>query len=334
MNRKFKKSLILATKIGAGVAIALAIAFFLNLDNPTAAGSITLLTLVTTKLGTFKLSIQRIVTYFITVFCSLILFTLIPSDWLAFGLLIFVVVLICYTFGWQGTLSVNALIAIHFLIERDFSLHFILNEFYLVLIGIVLAIIINMFHDYGGDEAALNEDIHYTEEEIQKLLTSIVHYIRTNEHNSSVWNDLDVLEKKIQEFMIHAIEYQDNTFSSLPQYYIDYFEMREFQCEILHMLHYELRKIRSMPKEAMIISEYIEYMIPYVTAKNEPTPQLERLEELLEEMRKGQLPATREEFENRAILYHILMDLEDFLLRKKKFVQGLSQKQKELYWKA
>ena len=51
-------------------------------------------------------------------------------------------------------------------------------------------------------------------------------------------------------------------------------------------------------------------------------------------MRKGKLPATREEFENRAILYHILMDLEDFLLRKKKFVQGLSQKQKELYWKA
>lgn len=44
------------------------------------------------------------------------------------------------------------------------------------------------------------------------------------------------------------------------------------------------------------------------------------------------LPASREEFENRAILYHILMDLEEFLKMKKKFVDSLTEDQMERYW--
>lgn len=37
-------------------------------------------------------------------------------------------------------------------------------------------------------------------------------------------------------------------------------------------------------------------------------------------MKKEPLPVTREEFESRALLYHILMDLEEFLIEKKRFV--------------
>ena len=42
---------------------------------------------------------------------------------------------------------------------------------------------------------------------------------------------------------------------------------------------------------------------------------------------------TREEFESRALLYHILMDLEEFLMFKKRFVEGLDGKTLERYWK-
>ena len=44
------------------------------------------------------------------------------------------------------------------------------------------------------------------------------------------------------------------------------------------------------------------------------------------------LPVTREEFEGRAVLYHIMMDLEEFLLYKKRFIESLSEKQKRIYW--
>ena len=49
-------------------------------------------------------------------------------------------------------------------------------------------------------------------------------------------------------------------------------------------------------------------------------------------MKKEGLPVNREEFESRAVLYHILMDLEEFLVFKQRFVKGLNERQKREYW--
>lgn len=65
---------------------------------------------------------------------------------------------------------------------------------------------------------------------------------------------------------------------------------------------------------------------------NVPTNQIEKLHGIFEEMKTEPLPQSREEFENRAILYHILMDLEEFLVFKKRFVESLEDIHKEIYW--
>ena len=51
------------------------------------------------------------------------------------------------------------------------------------------------------------------------------------------------------------------------------------------------------------------------------------------ELKSQELPRSEEEFENRAMLYHILMDIEDFLGFKADFVSALSPAQLEQYWK-
>ena len=111
-----------------------------------------------------------------------------------------------------------------------------------------------------------------------------------------------------------------------------YFEMRSDQCHVLHNLHYEVKKIRYIPKQAKVISKYIRYLSDYVVERNIPSAQMEKLEGIFEEMKKEELPKSREEFENRAILYHILMDIEDFLKYKQRFVQSLDEQQKKMYW--
>ena len=52
------------------------------------------------------------------------------------------------------------------------------------------------------------------------------------------------------------------------------------------------------------------------------------------EMKKEELPQTMEALESRAMLYHILMDLEEFLVYKARFIRGLDEQQKRKYWKA
>ncbi len=332
MNRKQKKILILSSKIGFGSAVAILFAYMFRLDNPTSAGTIALLSLLTTKWGTTKLIFRRVTTFLFTIALCFIFFPLLPSKWIAFGLILALLVAHCEFRGVHNTLSVNSMIAVHYLTSLDFSFHFFLNEFYLILIGALIAFVLNLFHDYAGDEKQLKNDILYVEEKLQRLLKEIVGYIHSDVRGTLIWKELETLENELEIFIGHAIEYQDNTFTSLPAYYIHYFEMRQFQCKILHMLHYEMRKLRGIPDSVNVVSDYLEYLIPYIREKQDPKAQLEHLDQTLASLKKEYVPSSMSDFEAQAVVYHILMDLEDFVLAKKRFIDSLNEEQKRIYF--
>lgn len=333
MKRETKRVFILALKIGIGSAIAIFVANVFNLDNPTSAGTIALLSLLTTKWGTVKLVLRRITTFFVTILFCFLFFELISSHWVAFGLVIACLVGYSEKMKCQNTLSVNAMIAVHYLSYLDFSVHFMMNEFYLILIGAIIAFLLNLVHDYSGEEEYLNFCMQYMEDKIQSLMYQIVHYIQSEERNTTIWKELEDIKEQAEKYIHIAMEYQDNTFSSLPDYYIRYFEMRALQCDILHMLHYKIRKIRQMPKEAGELAKYIEYLIPFIHGQNDPQPQITSLHQMLKDKQRAELPKTQIEFESRAMLLHIYMDLEEFLYTKKKFINQTTEEQKKLYWR-
>jgi uncharacterized membrane protein YgaE (UPF0421/DUF939 family) len=104
---------------------------------------------------------------------ALIIFSAVESEWMAYGIYVFFVVIISEMIGWGATISVNALIGMHFLEVRDFEVDFIANEFMLVLIGITMALVLNLFYDYGSQRKALVENMRYTEERLQMILGDI-----------------------------------------------------------------------------------------------------------------------------------------------------------------
>lgn len=331
-KKKFKKMLMKAVKIALGSSAAIFLAKMLHLEYEISAGTIALLTIVTTKWGTVKLSLYRLITLVIAIALSGILFWHISNAWAAYGIFVFILVMISEMFGWGATISVNSVIGAHFLTKMDFSRDFIMNEVMLVVIGITIAVILNLFYDYETSRKELISCMRMTENRLQILLGEMAAYLSNKDMQRDVWADIRELEEELKQFIIDACEYQDNTFASHPGYYIDYFEMRKQQCTILHNLHYEVKKIRNMPVQAKIVAEYVLYMMDYVVEKNPPEPQLERLGQIFDDMKKQPLPKSREEFESRAILYHILMDLEEFLVCKRRFVEGLNEKQKGIYW--
>lgn len=331
-RRRWKTAFLQAVKIAVGSSAAIYIAESMHLKFGASAGSIALLTIVATKWETVKLSFLRVITFVFSVALICLTISLFRSEWVAYGAFIFALVMFCEFFGWKSAISVNSVIGTHFLSTRDFSIHFILNELLLILIGISVALLLNLFHNNSGRRKEMVGNMRLTEKRLQMILGEITAYLSNMEMQRNVWEDLKGLEDDLHHFINDAYNYQNNTFSSHPGYYIDYFEMRLNQCHILHNLHHEMRKIREIPAQAGIIAEYILYMADYVVEKNAPQEQIEKLEEIFETMKKEPLPSSREEFENRAILYHILMDLEEFLIYKKKFVQGMNEEQRRRYW--
>ena len=330
---RYRKMLLLSIKIGVGTCAAIYIAQLMDLEYPVSIGTVTLLTLMETRWETLKLSLNRLITLFMTLVLSWLIFWHIHNVPLSYGMVLGLVVLLAENFGWRTTVSVNALVVSHLIMLDDFSIEAIRNEFWLVMIGIIIAIILNLFNLTLTHKRQIMANIRYTEKQLRMIMEELAGYLSGQEMSQSVWDDICDLEKQIEEFIKDADEYRQNTFRSHPEYYMNYFEMRNEQCRILNNLHYEMKKIRSMPKQAEVVSEYLKYLMDYVTETNIPDPQIEKLKGIFADMRKEELPETVEEFENRAMLYHILMDIEDFLFYNERFVEGLDAKQKKAYWK-
>lgn len=330
--KQLKKILLLSVKIAAGSSTAICIAQELQLEYAISAGTITLLTLLATKWETVKLSVFRLITFVVSVIAAWIIFAHINSIWFCYGAFIFIIVFLAEIMGWRAVISVNSVIGAHLLTSHNFTYESIWNEFMLVVIGISIALILNLFHDNHNREKDIIADMRYTENKLQRVLRILSVYLSDGKPGEEALNEICKLESEMHSFVKDAYEFQENTFQSHPGYYIDYFEMRQGQCRILHDLYFEMKKIQNMPEQAKIIADYMLYLADYVIELNEPSKQMSRLNDIFESMTKEEMPKTRTEFEGRAILYHILMDLEEFLTYKFRFVQCLDENQLKKYW--
>lgn len=327
-KKHFKRICSKAVKIAVGSGLAIVLANFLNLKYEIFAGTITLLTILTTKWETIRLSLCRVATFLFSVVVCFLVFNHLGGGWLEYGIFILILVLFCEALGWRATISVNAVIGAHFFTEADFSPQFILDELLLLLIGIAIAVVLSLFNNNRGTQKRVLRDMQYVEENLKGILVHMADYLRKEPLKHSVWDDINDLEAKIKTYIEDAYEYNNNSFSSHPEYYIDYFEMRLLQIDELHSLHYEMRKMQSMPEQAEIVAGFMDLVSESIGKMQVLDLQLNTLYDILEHMKTQELPKTREEFESRAILYHVLMDMEDFLLIKKRFVEELAEEYK------
>lgn len=325
-KKRWKRICSKSLKIAVGSGLAIILADLLGLKYDIFAGTITLLTILTTKWETIRLSVCRILTFLFSVVVCFLVFNHLGDGWLEYGVFVLILVLFCEVMGWSATISVNAVIGAHFFTEADFSWNFIANEFALLLIGITLAVLLSLYSNNRGTQKKVRKDMQYVEEQLQEILSHMAAYLRKDVLKQNVWEDINDLEAKIKEYIEDAYEYNNNSFSSHPEYYISYFEMRLLQIDELHSLHYEMEKMQSMPVQAEIVAEFMEFVTESIGRMNALDIQLEQLYAILDHMKTEELPKSREEFESRAILYHVLMDLEDFLLIKKRFVDELDEK--------
>ena len=71
--------------------------------------------------------------------------------------------------------------------KRDFEASFVFNEFLLVLIGITVAVVLNLFYDYAGQRKDLVRNMRYTEDRMQMILGAIAAYLADTEIASVIF---------------------------------------------------------------------------------------------------------------------------------------------------
>ncbi|MDO4805213.1 MAG: aromatic acid exporter family protein [Lachnospiraceae bacterium] len=322
LKDNWKQWFVYAARLALASSLAIYAADLFKLQFATQAGVICLFSMLSTSKETLRLSVKRILSFAVTFVAAWIAFHHISSEWVAFGVFIFVTVVFSEMFGWGAALSMNVVAGCHFLSVDVFTTDIIINELYIVLTGMTFAIIFNLVRDTTGTKATLEKNIEEVQGKMQAILDEMADYLDSQGGDREVWQMLDDLQSYLETCIMNASEYEGNSFENDAKYYVRYFQMRRSQSMILINLHEELQKIKYVPKQSQIINEYIHYLSAFVTEMNVPEEQINNLRKIFEKMEEEDLPVTREEFESRAVLFHVLMDLDDFLRVKQRFIES------------
>ncbi len=313
------KTVFNAGKISLGCVLSMIAATVLGLKYSATAGLITILSIQQTKKETVITALKRLSAFFCAVVISVLCFSLMGYTTLAFGVYLFIFVMLCMILDWQmATVPISVLIT-HLLAEKSCDISILLNEFLVFVIGASVGTLINMH--LHNDKQKMNSSREKLDNEIKAILERMSQRILTDDksdYNSDCFKKIDKLLFEARQV---AYENQNNKLIGAESYDMDYLKMRENQCSVLMEMYKSILKISMTPEQSKVISEFLKKTSSEFHEKNDVKNLISELEDIFADMRFQKMPESRTEFENRAVLYSLMLQIKDFLSIKYEFIE-------------
>ncbi|MGL6174604.1 MAG: aromatic acid exporter family protein [Cellulosilyticaceae bacterium] len=319
----------LKTAIGATIAIILA--DLLGLQYAVSAGIITILSVQATKRQSIEIAAKRLWATGIALMIASILFSVFGYSPIVFGIYLLVFIPIAAKGGMVDGIVMASVLVTHLLVEQTVEMKLLTNELLLFIIGAGIALLLNLY--MPSIEGELHIYRHKIEENMYKLFRSMAKSLKEKSVCIEEENYFKILEGDIKLAQLQAYKHSNNHLFATISPYERYFGMREKQFQVMEYMREHFNKFFMTYEETEIVAEFASKVAHSIRGEVTAKVLLEELEELRGRFKASKLPSTREEFENRAMLYQYLNDIEHFLEIKKEFIESLSTEEVDIYRK-
>lgn len=327
-------------KIAAGAGMAVVAAQALGLNYSTSAGVITLLSIQNTKKETIRVMALRLCSFGIALILAAISFSLFGYGALALGVFLLCFSSVSLLFGMQEGISVNTVLMTHFMAEQSMSLQNVGNELAILVIGAGIGVGLNLY--IPGKEKQIRAKQKEIESRMKIILTDMAELLSASAtaclesaeraSSESLQGNLLELEGELKLGEQQAYEEMENKLLTETRYYLRYMNMRRVQSAVLRRIAENISHLRMLPPQSEQISHFLGQISASFHEHNNAVELIGRLGQVKSSMREQALPETRDEFESRAVLYGILLELEQFLGIKKTFVEDLTDGEIKNFW--
>lgn len=315
---KYFKDKTFKMAISATIAIIIADAFKLHFS--VTAGIIAILSVQDTKKEALKVAGRRLIATTIAIFFSFVLYIILGNNPVIFGIFLLIFIPITKALKIGDGLVVGTVLSTHLLSSSNINLYWILNEEALTIIGISIAMIFNLYTDSLEDIFEKNKE--EIEEKYRQILydmsvTLVTHTVPIYEQKLFI-----SVEKLISESKIIAKKINDNYILKSNYYYLNYINMRTMQLDTIRRMKKHFLRFNMTYEQTVILSKFTEDVSKEIYENNDCINLINKLDSIRRIYETMELPKTRGEFENRALLFQFLNDLEEFLVIKKDFVES------------
>ncbi|AQS10318.1 hypothetical protein CLOBY_24610 [Clostridium saccharobutylicum] len=107
-------------------------------------------------------------------------------------------------------------------------------------------------------------------------------------------------------------------------YYVNYIDMRILQLDAMKKMNRHFSRFYMTYEQTKILSEFTNNVAMNLYEDNDCIELIDKLNLLRKDYANMELPKNRNEFENRALLFQFLNDLEDFLVIKRDFKKSVN----------
>lgn len=318
-------------KIAIACVLSILFSDLLNLQYSTSAAIITFLTIQDTKKETISLSMKRMFSFFLASGIAFITFSFFGYSAITFGIFMFFFVWCTYTLKLADTISTSAVIGTHYLIAASFSLNFFFNEFMIMLIGVGIGTIINLFMPRYIKK--IQEIQHVIEDDMQAILRMMAENILKESKADYNHKSFEPLLKDIQKGITFAYANMNNTFMQESKYFISYMEMRKQQCLILENIYEQIGTLQIILPQTEEVARLLTKLAHTLHHFDNTHDLLLVCQDFEDSFHNISLPKNRIEFETCATLYILSKDLFYFLEMKEIFADSVTSSQKERYWR-
>ncbi len=294
-----KSRAILLIKMIVAFILGILLAELFHLHYEYTAGVIAVLSLEPTRKRSIRSAILRILDSVLALGIAAGLFALLGYGF--WVLLIFIAVLVPLTFllRLETGLVVALVLVSQLYLEKDYG--FALNALWILLVSLSLAFVLNLY--MPKHDRLIQRSIDIIDQAMDASIQAIalaepVDFIRIRQ-------DL----KSAKETLLLDIE---NHYFLQTDQRILYLEVRQNQLQILEKIQEGLGQIRDIPEKAIVL-KYLQSFKGKIGKANYALPLKEELKKLLDDFKVAPLPKSRDEFESRAELFHILLEIENFL---------------------
>lgn len=313
----WKRLLLQGGKVAVGAALAIAFAGAMGLQSGMTAGIITILSIQGTKRDTWRLAWERLLAFGCAMLLAAGCFSLLGYTLAGFAVYLLLFTMACACLGWSHALAMISVLVTHVYAAESLSGALLLNELALLLLGAGCGMVVNLHLHPRTEEA------RRLSEEMDSGMVAALRAIASTPEDDAPFARL---EKTLQRAERLAAENRANRLLTHGPDETDYVLLRKSQFRVLVQMRRDMLAVGAKTPQQEAVCALLRQVAEEYHRENDVSALLKRRDELLSEMKTQPLPATRSEFESRAVLYGMLLRLEDFLMRKRDYMLAKSER--------
>ncbi|MGL4977041.1 MAG: aromatic acid exporter family protein [Cetobacterium sp.] len=288
------------------------------------ASIIAIISIQATKTDSIKITIERFFAVLLGMSLFIFLSSFLGYQYITFGIFILLFMPLCMKFRiFQGFL-VTTVLATHILSEKSVSPSFLLNEFYVLVIGLSVGNLLNLYMPTNSkriDEVKIEVDSM-----LKTILIDIAESLKCSCVSVNENKNYKAFKATIEEGKKYSLLDYDNALFDKCNQNLDFFSLRRRQYRILTRMRSCFRRLYITHEYSLIIADFITKVADSIDVDANIIPLIKEHKELTELFSNFPLPKTRAEFENRATLFQLLQEMDEFLRSKIEFQSSYKTK--------